>query len=107
MFKVGDIVRITQGVGIVRWSGNRKAPKDGDPSNPLEPVPDLARTPIPQASPSEGEHVAESVDLPPPPTPHSRRPPHSRASRAHLIPASCRNATASSTCDRRDTGRRG
>ena len=41
MFKVGDIVRITQGVGIVRWIGNRKAPKDGDPSNPLEPVPDL------------------------------------------------------------------
>ena len=41
MFKVGDIVRITQGVGIVRWIGNRKAPKDGDPNNPLEPVPDL------------------------------------------------------------------
>jgi len=41
MFKVGDVVRITQGVGIVKWVGNRKAPKDGDPSNPLEPVPDL------------------------------------------------------------------
>ena len=41
MFKVGDIVRITQGVGRVKWIGNRKAPKDGDPNNPLEPVPDL------------------------------------------------------------------
>ena len=41
MFKVGDIVRITQGVGIVKWIGNRKAPKDGDPNNPLVPVPDL------------------------------------------------------------------
>jgi len=41
MFKVGDIVRIAPGVGIVKWIGNRKAPKDGDPNNPLEPVPDL------------------------------------------------------------------
>ena len=41
MFKVGDVVRITQGVGIEKWVGNRKAPKDSDPSNPLEPVPDL------------------------------------------------------------------
>ena len=41
MFKVGDIVRITQGVGRVTWIGNRKAPKDGDPNNPLVPVPDL------------------------------------------------------------------
>ena len=39
MFKVGDIVRITQGVGRVTWIGNRKAPKDGDPNNPLVPVP--------------------------------------------------------------------
>ena len=41
MFKVGDIVRITQGVGRVKWIGNRKAPKGGDPNNPLVPVPDL------------------------------------------------------------------
>ena len=41
MFKVGDIVRITQGVGRVTWIGNRKAPKDGDPNNPLVTVPDL------------------------------------------------------------------
>ena len=41
MFKVGDIVRITQGVGRVKWIGNRKAPKDGNPNNPLVPVPDL------------------------------------------------------------------
>lgn len=41
MFKVGDIVRITQGIGVVTWIGNRKEPKDGDPNNPLEPVPDL------------------------------------------------------------------
>lgn len=41
MFKVGDIVRITQGVGRVKWIGNRKAPKDDDPNNPLEPVSDL------------------------------------------------------------------
>ena len=41
MFKVGDIVRITQGVGRVKWIGNRKAPKDDNPTNPLEPVPDL------------------------------------------------------------------
>jgi len=41
MFKVGDVVRITQGVGRVKWIGNRKAPKDGNPSNSLEPVPDL------------------------------------------------------------------
>ena len=41
MFKVGDIVRITQGIGFVTWIGNRKAPKDGDPNNPLQPVPDL------------------------------------------------------------------
>ena len=41
MFKVGDIVRITQGVGRVKWIGNRKAPKDGDPNNSLVPVPDL------------------------------------------------------------------
>ena len=41
MFKVGDIVRITQGVGIVKWIGNRKAPKDDDPNNSLVPVPDL------------------------------------------------------------------
>ena len=41
MFKVGDLVRITQGVGIVRWIGNRKAPKEGNPMNKLEPVPDL------------------------------------------------------------------
>ena len=41
MFKVGDVVRITQGVGRVKWIGNRKAPKDGDPNNPLVPVPDL------------------------------------------------------------------
>ena len=41
MFKPGDIVRITQGIGVVKWIGNRKAPKDGNPNNPLEPVPDL------------------------------------------------------------------
>jgi len=41
MFKVGDVVRITQGVGRVKWIGNRKAPKDDDPNNPLVPVPDL------------------------------------------------------------------
>jgi hypothetical protein len=40
MFKAGDIVRITQGVGRVKWIRNRKAPKDGNPNNPLMPVPD-------------------------------------------------------------------
>ena len=41
MFKVDDIVRVTQGVGRVKWIGNRKEPKDGDPNNPLVSVSDL------------------------------------------------------------------
>jgi len=41
MFKVGDIVRITQGIGKITWIGNRKAPREGNPNLPLEPVPDL------------------------------------------------------------------
>ena len=52
MFKVGDIVRVTQGIGRVKWIGNRKAPKDGDPSNPLIPVPDLWELAVEVRSPA-------------------------------------------------------